>query len=152
MNNRKQLIVLSIMLVVYALCAFLSYTFFMDQLTAFAGAPMPETKISPLVFGLANAGIIIVVYGLLAVAGFWFAGQLGFPGIFSEGGNWRGWFFVPLALGAVCGVVLIAGDLLFAQINGYGRFPQPAFPASFLASLSAGIGEEIAFRGFVLGL
>ena len=48
--------------------------------------------------------------------------------------------------------VLIIGDLLFAPINGFGRFPHPPFPVSILASLSAGIGEEIMFRGFVFGL
>jgi membrane protease YdiL (CAAX protease family) len=152
MNNRKQLTVLLILLIVYALSAFLTYTFFIDQLTAFAGIPIPETNIPPVIFGLANAGIVLVVYGLLGLAGNWFARKLGLPGIFSEDGNWQRWFFIPLVIGIGCGILLIIGDVLFAQINGYGRFPQPAFPASFLASLSAGIGEEIAFRGFVFGL
>lgn len=44
------------------------------------------------------------------------------------------------------------GDLLFARFNDFGLLPHPGFPASILASISAGIGEEIAFRGFVLGL
>jgi membrane protease YdiL (CAAX protease family) len=152
MNNRKQLTVFFILLAVYALSAFLSYTFFIDQLTAFAGVPIPETNIPPVVFGLANAGIVIVAYGLLGLAGTWFARKLGLPVIFSEDGNWRRWFFTPLVIGAVCGVLLIIGDLIFSQFNGYGRFPHPGFPASFFASLSAGIGEEIIFRGFVFGL
>ena len=42
--------------------------------------------------------------------------------------------------------------LFFAPINALGRFPHPPFPVSILASLSAGIGEEIVFRGFVFGL
>jgi membrane protease YdiL (CAAX protease family) len=121
-------------------------------LTAFVGVPIPETNIPPLILGLANAGIVLVVYGLLGLAGYWFARILGLPGTFSDDGNLRRWFLIPLAIGIVGGVLLIVGDLIFAQFNGYGRFPHPAFPASFLASLSAGIGEEIAFRGFVLGL
>jgi membrane protease YdiL (CAAX protease family) len=44
------------------------------------------------------------------------------------------------------------GDLLFAPINGLGRFVHPPFPVSILASMTAGIGEEIMFRGFVFGL
>jgi membrane protease YdiL (CAAX protease family) len=55
-------------------------------------------------------------------------------------------------IGVIGGVALIIGDAIFVQFNGYGNFPHPAFPASFLASLSAGIGEEIIFRGFVFGL
>jgi membrane protease YdiL (CAAX protease family) len=150
--KRIQLAVFFILLVAYALSAFLTYTFFIEQLTAFVGASIPETNILPVIFGLANAGIVIVVYGLLGLGGYWFAQKLSLPGIFSKDGNWRRWFFIPLVIGILCGVLLIIGDVLFAQVNGYGRFPQPAFPASLLASLSAGIGEELAFRGFVLGL
>jgi membrane protease YdiL (CAAX protease family) len=150
--HRKQLTVLFILLAIYALCTFLTYTFFMDQLTAFAAIPVPDMNVSPVLFGLTSAGIVFVVYALLGLAGYWFARKLGFPGIYSEDGNWRRWFFVPLAIGLTCGVILVLGDLFFAQINGFGRFPKLTFPASFLASLSAGIGEEIAFRGFVFGL
>jgi membrane protease YdiL (CAAX protease family) len=55
-------------------------------------------------------------------------------------------------LGVLCGLALITGDLIFAPINDFGRFPHPEFPLSVLASLSAGIGEEIVFRGFIFGL
>jgi membrane protease YdiL (CAAX protease family) len=102
--------------------------------------------------GLANAGIVLVLYGLLGLAGYWFARKLGCPGIFSEDGNWRRWFLVPLGLGLVCGVALVIGDVLFAPINGFGLLVHPGFPLSILASISAGIGEEVVFRGFVFGL
>jgi len=65
--HRNQLLLFLGMLVVYALIAFVSYAFFMDQLLAAAGMKqMPSTGMSPLVLGLANAGFILVVYGLLA--------------------------------------------------------------------------------------
>jgi membrane protease YdiL (CAAX protease family) len=150
--KRKQLSVFLIMLLVYALSAFITYTFFIDDLMAVAGMTMPEMELPPVVYGLANAGIVLVVYGLLGLGGYWFAKKLGLPGIFSEDGNWRRWFFIPMGLGFVCGILLILGDMLFASFNGFGRFLHPGFPASILASLSAGIGEEIAFRGFVFGL
>ncbi len=150
--HRKQLTVFFIMLVGYALCAFLTYTFFLDQLTASISTPMPKTNIPPVVLGLANVGIVIVFYGLFGLGGYWFARKLDLPGIFSEDGNWRRWVLIPLLLGLVCGVVLVAGDVLFAPLNGFGRLPHPPFPVSILASLSAGIGEEILFRGFVFGL
>ena len=150
--NRKQLIVFLVLLVVYALCAFLTYALFTDQLAAVAGVPMPDMGVSNAVVGLANAGIVFVLYGILGLAGYWFARKLELPGIFSEDGNWRRWALIPFVLGALCGLVLILGDLVFAPINGFGRLPHPAFPLSILASLSAGIGEEIAFRGFVFGL
>ena len=150
--NRKQLTVFLILLVVYAFCAFATYAFFTDQIAATVGIPMPDMGVSNAVIGLANAGIVLVVYGLLGLAGYWFARKLGLPGIFSEDGNWRRWFFIPLVLGVVCGVLLVIGDLVFAPINGFGPMVHPQFPISILASLSAGIGEEIMFRGFVFGL
>jgi membrane protease YdiL (CAAX protease family) len=150
--NRKQLTVFLILLVVYAFCAFATYAFFTGDLVAMAGVPMPDMGVSNAVVGLANAGIVLVVYGLLGFAALWFARKLGLPGIYREDGNWRRWFLIPLLLGLVCGVVLIIGDVLFAPINNYGRFVHPQFPLSIFASLSAGIGEEIMFRGFVFGL
>jgi len=93
-----------------------------------------------------------VLYGLLGLAGYWFAQKLELPGIFREGSSWRQWALIPFAVGALCGVALIIGDLIFSPINGFGHFPHPEFPLSILASLSAGIGEEILFRGFLFGL
>src|SRR5512141_2663777 len=150
--HRKQLTVFFILLVVYALCAFLTYAFFAEQLAASAGVPMPDTGMSNAVLGLANAGIVLVIYGLLGLAGYWFARKLGLPGIFSEDGNWQRWFLIPFLLGLAGGVFVILLDILFAPINGFGHMVHPPFPVSIFASLSAGIGEEIMFRGFVFGL
>jgi len=150
--KRKQLTVFLALLAAYALSAFSIYAFFADQLALTMGIPMPDMGVSNVVLGLANAGIVIVVYGIVGLAGYWFARKLELPGIFSEDGNWRRWFFIPLFIGLVCGAALVIGDLLFAPINDFGRFPHPAFPVSILASLSAGIGEEILFRGLVFGL
>lgn len=150
--NRKQLTVFLILLALYAFCAFATYAFFADQLAASAGVPMPDMGVSNAILGIANAGIVLVVYGILGLLGFWFSRKLELPGIFSEDGNWRRWFITPLLLGLVGGVTVVIGDVLFAPINGFGRFPHPTFPVSILASLSAGIGEEMMFRGFVFGL
>jgi membrane protease YdiL (CAAX protease family) len=150
--HRKQLTIFLVLLIIYALSAFLVYAFFTDQLTAMAGIPMPDMGVSNAVLGLANAGIVLVVYGVVGLIGYWFARRLDLPGIFSEGRNWRRWVVIPLVLGLVCGAIVLIGDLLFAPVNGFGRFPHPAFPSSILASVSAGIGEEILFRGFVFGL
>jgi membrane protease YdiL (CAAX protease family) len=150
--NRKQLTVFLILLVVYAFCAFATYAFFTDQIAATAGIPMPDMGVSNVVIGLANAGIVIVIYGIVGLIGLWFARKLGLPGVFSEDGNWQRWFLIPLLLGLVCGVIVVIGDILFAPINGFGPMIHPQFPLSIFASLSAGIGEEILFRGFVFGL
>ena len=92
------------MLIVYALSAFSVYAFFTDDLTAVAEVPMPDMGISNTVLGLANAGIVLVVYGILGMIGLWFARKLELPGIFSEDGDRRRWFFIPMALGLACGI------------------------------------------------
>lgn len=150
--HRKQLSVFTILILLVALSAFVTYTFFIEEVAASAGVPLPDLGVSDAVLGLANAGIVLVMYGILGLLGYWFARKLELPGIFSEGGNWRRWFLIPLALGLLCGTVVVIGDVLFAPINGFGRFPHPEFPISIFASISAGIGEEITFRGFVFGL
>ena len=150
--NRKQLTVFLVLLLIYALCGFATYAFFTAELSATAGLPMPDLGVSNTVVGLASAGIILVGYGILGLAGYWFARKLDLPGIFSEDGNWRRWFLIPLGLGLIGGVLVVILDVVFAPINGYGRIVHPGFPLSIIASLSAGIGEEILFRGFVFGL
>lgn len=150
--NRKQLTIFLILLIVYASSAFATYAFFTDELAITTGVPMPDMGVSNVVVGLANAGIVLVVYGLLGWIGYLFARRLGLPGIFSEDGNWRRWFLIPLLLGLIGGVVVVVIDVLFASINGFGRLVHPVFPVSIIASISAGIGEEIMFRGFVFGL
>jgi membrane protease YdiL (CAAX protease family) len=151
-NDRRQLTVFLILLALYALSAFITYTLFVDRLALSAGVPMPEMNVPPVLLGLANAGIVLVLYGLLGLAGYWFARRLGLPGIFSPDGNLRRWILIPLAIGVGCGIALILLDFLFAPVNGFGRMIHPQFPVSIFASISAGIGEEIAFRGFVFGL
>lgn len=150
--NRKQLTVFLVLLLLNGFSAFATSAFFADDIAATAGVPMPDMGVSNTVLGLANAGIILVVYGIAGWIGLLFARNLGLPGIFSEDGNWRRWFIVPLLLGLVCGVIFVAGDILFAPINNYGRIVHPPFPTSIFASISAGVGEEIMFRGLVFGL
>jgi hypothetical protein len=150
--HRKQLIVFFILVLLVALSAFVTYAFFAEEVVAAAGVPMPDMGVSNAVLGLANAGIVLVMYGILGLVGYWFARRLGLPGIFSEDGNWHRWFLIPLLLGLISGIMVIIGDVLFAPINGFGRMVHPEFPISIFASLSAGIGEEITFRMFVFGL
>lgn len=150
--HRRQLTVFLILLLLAALSAFVIHTLFSEELAASAGVPVPDMGVPESVLGLANAGIVIAQSGILGLVGYWFARRLALPGIYSEDGNWGRWFFIPLVLGLMCGILLIIGDLVFAPINGFGRFVHPEFPISIPASLNAGIGEEITFRGFVLGL
>jgi membrane protease YdiL (CAAX protease family) len=149
---QKQLTVFGILLLTYAVSTFVSVAFLYDQMSMGLPVPEMEVEIAAWLLGLANAGIVLVVYGVVGLAGYWFARRIGLPGVFSENGNRRSWVWLPMLYGFICGIVLVIADIFFAPINGLGRFPHPEFPFSILASLSASIGEEILFRGFVFSL
>lgn len=114
------------------------------------GLPMPAMPVWQL--ALANVLLVVVLYGSLAFAGDWLAGRAGLPGSVRRGAPPADWAWRPMALGLSAGLGLVAFDRLTAALTPFAGFPHPAFPSSLLASLTAGIGEEIAFRLFVLSL
>jgi membrane protease YdiL (CAAX protease family) len=150
--QKKQLPILLAGVAIYALIAVASYLFFFEQMTQ--GAPIPETASATpqWLMGLGVGGFVLVIYGLLGSIGLWFAKKLSLPGVFSDSGKWRGWIVTPLIYGVVIGIFLAIVDQLASASGLAPHFPHPDFPFSILASMSAGIGEEILFRGFVFGL
>ncbi len=135
------------MIVAYAVLAGISV--FLPQGASFPNlaAPMP----APLpVMALASAGLVLVIYGGLGLAGFFLARRLGLPELWDASIANRQRFLIPALVGGVLGVVLIGADLIFSPINGVGRLPHPPFPTSFVASITAGIGEETIFRLFFI--
>ena len=153
-STRRQLIVLGVFLAIYGLLVFLTYL-----LTPLEQFLPPGQAVPGLVsatprwqLGAAYALIVLVVYGLLGLAAYWFALRLGLPGIYRERAGWPPWLIRPMLLGMAMGVVLVIGDRFFAGAGSTGGFPHPAFPLSVFASGAAGIGEEVIFRGFVMGL
>jgi hypothetical protein len=93
-----------------------------------------------------------VVYGLLGLAGFWLARKLDLPGIYRPEAGWRAWVLTPLVIGAIAGVAIVAVDRLFASLGDWGGFDHPAFPFSLVASATAGVGEEILYRLFLMSV
>ncbi len=154
-NTKKQLTVFGVFLVIYALLVFATYAFVpLEQLMG-SVQTMPSTAVTSMPgwqLGLASAGMVLVLYGALGLLGYWFATRLGLPGIFRENAGGRNLVLWPLLLGLAAGIVLVIGDRLFAAAGGSEGFTHPGFPLSLLASGTAGIGEEILFRSFVMGL
>jgi hypothetical protein len=151
--NRRQLAVFALLLATNALLAFLTYALGLAG-QFFAGQELPpELANTPLwLVGLANAGIILVLYGLLGLLGLWFARRLGWPGVYRPDAGPQSWLLWPMVLGLVVGVLMVTGDRIFAAFGDWGGLAHPAFPLSLIASATAGIGEEILFRVFVMGL
>ena len=151
-ETQKQLSVLSLFLAIYALLVFLTYTLFRSAVAEMAGGALPTAGADDWVFALASVALVVVLYGLVGLAGFWFARKLGLPGIFRVGAGWNELFWLPLIIGVIVGLLLILGDRLFVWAGDLPALPHPPFPFAIVASASAAIGEEIMFRGFVMGL
>lgn len=148
----KQLQALGIFLITYALLAFFFYLFApLDQLLPTGSVSSVPITLPKWVLGLANAGIILVLYGVLGLAGYWFATKVGLPKVYREDARWRDWFTLPLLYGLALGAVVVGIDRFFASISPKIDFPHPAFPYSLIAAVTAAIGEEILFRFFILG-
>lgn len=115
--------------------------------------PVPANPTSPIPawqLVLGGAGITLLLYGILGFIGLFLWRKLGFPEIWEESVNNGERFAVPALVGVGLGVLLIIGDLIFSHLNGIGRLIHPPFPTSLVASLSAGIGEEMMFRLFFI--
>ncbi|MBW7882199.1 MAG: CPBP family intramembrane metalloprotease [Caldilineaceae bacterium] len=151
-HHRSQLAIFASLLGVYALLVFVTYAFFSLEQLGVTTAPPPSMDMPGWLLGLASAGGVLVLYGAGGLAGYWFALKLGLPGIYRERAGWRSYGLYPLMIGALVGLGIVVVDQLFTVATQREAFPHPAFPLSIIASATAGIGEEILFRGFVLGL
>lgn len=150
-DTRNPFILFAALLAVNALLAFLSFALGLQNLMAEGlGATLPDAP--AWLLGLANAAVIVALYGPLGWLGLWLGRKAGLPGMVRESVGWRRGFVVPLALGMLVGVAIVLLDALFAAAGSWGGFSHPPFPLSLFASATAGIGEEIMFRGFVMGL
>jgi len=122
----------------------------LDMSAAFTGAAGPSMPGWQMALG--NGAIILVLYTSLGFVGLVLARRLAWPGIYRVGATGRDLFLRPLGWGVAVGLILVMVDLLAQRFTSFQGFVHPAFPASILASLTAGIGEEIMFRLFVMSL
>jgi hypothetical protein len=138
------------LIAVYVLMAGLSVLLPQDAF----GVAMPAEQMpaAPVIVALANAGIVLVLYGGLGFVGLLLARKLGLPEIWDSAISNRGRFLVPALIGLGLGIVFIIADLIFSRINGIGRLVHPPFVTAIVASISAGIGEEIMFRALAFAM
>lgn len=151
-DTMRQFRVYLVLLVILAILAGIS-----SLLPLGVGLPQQQAlqqavEIPPAILVIANVIIIIVLYGPLGWLGCLLARKLDLPGIFREGASIREHFARPLVIGAISGIAAILIERIFLPLHGLGLMPHPAFPMSVIGSLSAGIGEEILFRLFMLSL
>jgi hypothetical protein len=152
-HRKRSWLVFSFLLGVNALLALLIFTLGLaDEMAASGPATASMPDVPQWILGAANAGFILVIYGLLGTLGFLLTLRMDLPGIYCEQASFKDLLLIPLLLGLVSGIFLIAVDRVFAISSSWEGFSHPVFPASLIASATAGIGEEIIFRLFLLTL
>jgi len=114
--------------------------------------PLPEQELpaSKPMLALINAAIMLVLYGGLGLLGLKLAQRLGFSELWDERVSNAQRFVIPALIGVCLGLFLILADAIFSQFHSVGPLPHPPFPTSLVASATAGIGEELLFRLFLL--
>ncbi len=150
-GGRKQILVLALLILTCAILAFLSFaTGLYEQAGTSQGLVATLPSVAPWLLGLANAGIVVALYGLLGILGLYLASKAGLPGVFRAQAGWKRWIGLPMTIGLAVGGVISLLDLIFRL--GWAGFEHPALPMSLIASVTAGIGEEIIYRGLVMAL
>ncbi len=122
----------------------------LSQSLSVPGASQSQLPVSLPVLALANGGLIFIVYGGLGYLGLFLARKLNYADLWDARVSNRQRFLLPALAGVGMGIFFILADLIFSRYNGIGRFPHPTFPLSVIASVTAGIGEEILFRLFFI--
>jgi len=123
---------------------------FLPQGDAIPAVSQQQLPASLPVMMLAIFAVVLVAYGALGFLGLKLSQKLGIPNLFSSEVSNRQRFGLPALAGGLIGIFMILVDFVFSQYFHLDRLPHPPFPTSLLASLSAGIGEEIIFRLFFI--
>lgn len=102
------------------------------------------------VLALANAAIMLILYGGLGFLGLKLSSKLGFADIWDLKVSNKQRFLIPAFVGGGIGIFFILADIIFGKFHSLGPIPHPPFPTSLVASVTAGIGEEVIFRLFFI--
>lgn len=112
----------------------------------------PEGKLPApfLALALVNVFTITIFYGGLGLLGLKLTDKLGYAKIWDPEISNRQRFLIPAIVGIGLGMFFILTDAVFSRLHPIGHLPHPPFPTSIVASVAAGIGEEIIFRLFFI--
>jgi len=130
--------------------ALLAGTFIFLPSSSFLPLSEQTFPVPKWVMALGSFFLVLIIYGGLGLVGLLLTKKIGFPGLWDKKISNKQRFLIPGLLGAGIGLLFIIIDKLLGPLTSFGPFPHPAFPASLIASITAGIGEEIIFRLFLV--
>jgi hypothetical protein len=132
---------------IIVLTAMAALNIFLPQGELLADQHLPASR---WLMALATGGIYLFIYGGLGLIGLKLARKLGFAELWDPAISNRQRFLIPALIGAGLGIFFILIDTVFSAWHNLGPLPHPPFPTSIVASIAAGIGEEIIFRLFFI--
>lgn len=119
---------------------------FLPNHTALQVSPAPPAW----QLALANLALVVVLYGSLGALGLILMQRLGWPGIWEARLSLNQRLYFPALTGLAVGLFFILVDRWIGRSLVLGFPLHPPFPTSLAAALSAGIGEELLFRLFMI--
>ena len=123
---------------------------FLPQGSFTATVPQQQLPASKPVTALVTAGTMLIIYGGLGFLGLQLSQRLGFAALWSPTVSAQQRLLTPAYAGLGTGVFFVVADEFLKRFHTLGALPHPPFPTSLVASASAGIGEEIIFRLFLI--
>lgn len=112
--------------------------------------PTQELPASKPVLALVNAIITLILYGGLGFIGLKLSQKIDFADIWNSKISNKQRFLIPALIGVGIGVFFILADVVLSKFHNLGSIPHPPFPTSLVASVTAGIGEEVIFCLFFI--
>jgi hypothetical protein len=143
-SNRIYIALILILALLAAIQVFLPMGSLVD---AFPQDQLPASK---PVLALANAAIMLILYGGLGFFGLKLSKKLGYAELWDAGISNKQRLLIPALVGISLGVFIILADLFFGRFHSLGPIPHPPFPTSIVVSATAAIGEELLFRLFFI--
>jgi len=118
-----------------------------DSLPEMTGHQLSASK---GMLALIGALSVLILYGGLGYLGWKLSLRLGFADIWDRQVSNKKRFLIPALIGVGVGGCFIGMDQLISGFHELDPLPHPPFPTSLVASVVAGIGEEIIFRLFFI--
>ncbi len=133
------------LILTYALLAAIGVFLPQNELVPMQQLPLPK----PL-FALIMAVGILIIYGSFGFIGLSLSKKIGFPDVWDETHTSKQRFLIPAIAGFATGIFFVLIDIVLSKFHSLGHIPHPPFPMSLVATISAGIGEEVMFRLFFI--
>jgi hypothetical protein len=114
-------------------------------------AQMPEQSLpaSKSIMSLVSFFIVLIIYGGLGFIGLKLSSRIDFPEIWDTKITIKNKIIFPSVIGIIIGIIFIIVDIIYTKLFSLKQL-HPEFPFSIIASFTAGIGEEIIFRLFII--